>query len=357
MWIVLSSRLLIEARFTLLDQSPLSSSRFCIPESSLYSIGSNPLFSCRQVHTESLGVEMLVDCSERIFPPHFPLKTCTSKIWRFDFDGSNSDVTPERFAPKKTITLLGDSTMSRQSNFWFIWRKEKNGARCGNVESYFGLEAGNPVFSELYGPSVYGLDHPGCSDCDGCSAWKGHVPMTNASIEYVNVEFAKDVEFVSKDFSFSQETVMQYLKLARSNPDLILVNAGLHDMNYVWKTKRVSVYTENVRWYLSLLFKSFPNSKIVWITTNSVKDSETPPDDHGVSTRNRAFYMNQQVLHQLVPLFPNLEVVDVFEFSDSPLGHDYHDDFLHMKPEFYRRLRNFVINLGCKSWNLCSPVK
>jgi hypothetical protein len=144
---------------------------------------------------------------------------------------------------------------------------------------------------------------------------------------------------------------VEYLKKSPA-PALIMVTTGLHDMHYV-VAGSLDYWVENLIWYLSLLTNNFPQSRIVWLTISSINDALTPPEWRHISTSRSCLLMNQVFFEKVLPLFPNLQVVDLFESSNSPPGMKDHSDNVHMSGDYYRRLRNFVISLGCRAWNLC----
>merc|ERR1719494_1417948 len=84
----------------------------------------------------------------------------------------------------------------------------------------------SPPSTTVEGPLKNGLENHFCSDCSGCRGFIYESPFMD--IEYIPVEFAKDVEVQTDDTRTTQETVAKYLK-STTRETIVFVNTGLHD--------------------------------------------------------------------------------------------------------------------------------
>jgi len=119
------------------------------------------------------------------------------------------------------------------------------------------------------GPHLFGKDHPGCTDCSGCNAWRSG--ETSPSVEYIPIEFARDVEIQTQSTRTTQETVSRYL--AHRPRDICVVSAGIHDMAIPKITDEQ--FLLNVAFYLQQLLGGCAH--IVWVTMSSVKGNPKHP--------------------------------------------------------------------------------
>ena len=86
------------------------------------------------------------------------------------------------------------------------------------------------------GPVGYGKHRPGCRDCSDCQPYlcTGGDTHQKQSLEFLPVEFARDVTLQTAAFNTSQEVVAEYLP--EHPKDVCVVGAGLDDMKVVKKT-------------------------------------------------------------------------------------------------------------------------
>ena len=102
--------------------------------------------------------------------------------------------------------------------------------RCGQGE-FLGVPKPShprlPVAGE--GPCRYGLHHPGCTDCLNCDSmiWEDE---QQTRVMFISVDFAADVVTSSDEYRTTQEN-LAHVVFKKRRPDLVVVNAGLHDMS------------------------------------------------------------------------------------------------------------------------------
>ena len=144
------------------------------------------------------------------------------------------------------IMFLGDSqmymlfdTVLRSLSLSNCTNVKSNG-RCGILGDYMGIQELSheqwrpPNFTQLEGPVANGLANPGCTDCSGCDAKQYKCEHTSGSsviLEYLPMEFTRDVELQSVVAGSTQENMLHYM--SRNNnlhSTLVVLNAGVHDL-------------------------------------------------------------------------------------------------------------------------------
>jgi len=187
-----------------------------------------------------------------------------------------------------------------------------------------------PPVAGVEGPTVFkapmqpfmtmlGCDDGGCSH-DYAQSWQcGRAATT--SVEYLPVEFARDVEFpvlagpASGRTSTTQASVGMYL--ARSPRDLCLVNSGLHDAQLGQRelfgqgNLTDEQYVRNVADYITALQPGC--RKIVWMATTAVCGQPLYPQKNADIK-----IWNAKVLQLLRTRFPEVSWVDLFHMSQGP---------------------------------------
>ena len=236
------------------------------------------------------------------------------------------------------ILFLGDSTMS------YLWKEahkiehryplpSKNiaSSRCDWLQS-FGIKP-----SKVWrmpnrtreGPVAYGLDHHWCTDCSGCNTFMA-VPKSNEDnkllMDYIAVEFARDVEMQSVYGNTTQETLSRYLQLEGKLYSLCVINSGVHDM--VISGLTTFDYILNVKEYLELVFPVCLH--IVWIETTA------PRGDKGYRQTVAVTREWNSALNSLLKTYfhHRVSVVHVFEKSLKAT----HVDNIHLHVSWYREL-------------------
>ncbi|CAG2193881.1 unnamed protein product [Mytilus edulis] len=230
----------------------------------------------------------------------------------------------------KSVVFLGDSSM--QQLFKAILRKKKQckvrkrADRC-NLISYLGQRKRSNWTkpSSTEGPVFYGLKHPFCTDCSGCSS--ALFDCGEIKIEYITVEYARDVEIQSTIGNTTQEAVSLYLN---SNlPNVCVVNSGIHDM--VLPALTDQHYVKNVHFYVQHLVQTCQN--VIWICTTAVRG------DKIFSQNNRRIQLwNILIKEMLRNKFPRVGLMDFFSFSNSTKAHS---DNVHLTPALYKFLARF----------------
>jgi len=169
------------------------------------------------------------------------------------------------------LVFLGDSTMKYLAEtfktFFPKGSVTKRSDNCHTIEEMLMMERAAywspPTSTE--GPLKNGLENNFCSDCSGCMGFLYESQYMD--IQYIPVEFARDVELQSSDTRTTQETVVKYLK-ATSRETILFVNTGLHDCAIL--DCNFTVYEHNLKWYMQLLV-DIKHITVVWIQTNAVQ--------------------------------------------------------------------------------------
>jgi hypothetical protein len=166
------------------------------------------------------------------------------------------------------------------------------------------------------GPIGVGMEHHFCMDCTNC--W--NVAMTsgpsdrNLSVEYLVVEYARDVSLPSRVTTTTQQTVTYYLGQKRIPPSVCVATAGLNDAAILPPVPQ-DVYIENVDRYLGLLQRTC--DYVIWIGLHAVVEDE----DTVVQTNCKLEEWNYAVM-ELVKTrnYQNVFFIGIFDKS-------FHSDF------------------------------
>ncbi|VDI31093.1 Hypothetical predicted protein [Mytilus galloprovincialis] len=203
---------------------------------------------------------------------------------------------------------------------------KKKAGRC-NLISYLGQQklSNWTKPSSIEGPVWYGLTHPFCTDCSGCNSALFHCGETK--IEYISVEYARDVEIQSTIGNTTQEAVSLYLNSSFTN--VCVVNSGLHDMVLPALTDRL--YVKNVQFYVQYLVQTCQN--VIWISLTAVRGDKTYPQ-----TNRRIQLLNRLVKVLIREKFPKVGFMDLFPLSNSTKAHR---DNVHLTPALYKLLASF----------------
>lgn len=144
--------------------------------------------------------------------------------WRAVSTGSLAFLRPERrwlgdndpmCMSDKHVVLMGDSTMARAAeglHHLFGCKVIRQASRC-DFASYYGIavahEQLNSAIPPGVGPALTGRQNRGCMDCSGCHSRHWYCPIRNVTLEFVGMEFAKDVEYPTWHGRFTQESVIK----------------------------------------------------------------------------------------------------------------------------------------------------
>ena len=185
------------------------------------------------------------------------------------------------------VLFMGDSTMYRlwrearvfQNATFIVPSKIITTDRCSWLQS-FGIKP-SKVWQKpdpkKEGPVAHGLKNPWCTDCSGCDSYvvfpkkdqlKQIIPGTNSiSMDYIAVEFARDVEMQSVFGNTTQKTLSKYLQSEHKTYSLCVLNMGVHDQAIIGL--RAEDYVLNVKDLLELFIPVCLH--IIWIEITAPK--------------------------------------------------------------------------------------
>jgi hypothetical protein len=250
------------------------------------------------------------------------------------------------FAPslksKPQWFFLGDS------NMWLMYdrlrkRKVKTGwkqtkrqhGRCNHTE-YYGLE--NPAVwvypdhSKGEGPvGCCGKPMiPHCSDLHW--AFNMRIEKKARMMEFLVVEFARDVETQTASTKTTQETVAKYLQQNYETKKTVCVaNTMLHDIAIPGIS--LEVFISNLNDYIGLLERSC--GIVIWVSTISSRDLEEYQQRIA-----RLQKWNEAVIAMLNKSYPDVLILDVWQKTVS-MGWNGHADNMHMTTDYYLELAKF----------------
>lgn len=207
-------------------------------------------------------------------------------VTKEEFENALLESTPLQF-PENHIVFLGDSTMYRRM-MWVMQYVPKGCLgnhivfdRC-NLNQQWGIPP--PAqwrVPHLEGP--YSAKEQGCTDCHGCPTTRIEKLLCNSSLEYIAMEFFRDVEIQSDLWSTSQENILHYY-LVPKYKDLkgvtFIFASGIHDVQLGNATcDRFCVVEKNMKWLIKLWKDNLPNVHFVWLghstTQSDVRYSQT----------------------------------------------------------------------------------
>ena len=240
---------------------------------------------------------------------------------------------------RRHLLFLGDSTMRA---LWSNARKFEHGnsvvlgritTETGNCNWLQSLRIKQSKVwrkpnSSREGPRDWRMA-PWCTECRNCNNYLvfPHVEMDNFSLmDFIAVEFARDVEMQSELGNTTQETLSRYFQLKGKIYLLCVVNSGFHDQTI--KSLNMEAYILNVKEYLELLFPTCLH--IIWIETNSVRgDKEWAQGTTKIGNWNNGLnsYIETHLHHKV-------SVVRVFERSKQARRKDN----VHMHESWYAEL-------------------
>ncbi|CAK0809431.1 unnamed protein product [Prorocentrum cordatum] len=243
----------------------------------------------------------------------------------------------------RSVIFIGDSTMSRTfrqgskacSTQWHVIRK---GYWCGLPE-YLGMERApmwvSPAPNSLMGPTARGLDNPFCMDCVGCASTRGQCTIADVpfDLEYIGVEFTKDVEMPTTRSNTTIGSVIAYIHSQRKYVDAIFINSCIHDMYFKPDVFTTELYVQRVR--SNLLSLQGSAKVIVWVSCNHFRE------DAGHSTNARGLRWNEAVRSMINAELPNVAYFDVAKMSQVQA---MHHDRCHMVPEWYDNVVDIMLN-------------
>lgn len=192
------------------------------------------------------------------------------------------------FHKKQSWIFLGDENIANIPYYLSLQWPANNTLKvltrrnpCQNLV-YYGLpppDTGwrqpDPQLGE--GPIGIGLQRHFCTDCRNCwniameSAGSGTQSSSDVghavSVEYLVVEYARDVSLPSRWTNTTQQTVTHYLNQKKSSPSVCVATAGLNDAA-IQPPISQEVYLQNVDNYLDQLQRTCDS--VIWIGLNAV---------------------------------------------------------------------------------------
>jgi hypothetical protein len=190
------------------------------------------------------------------------------------------------------------------------------------------------------GPTGYGLEHPYCADCRNC--WNvlldasvndtvNNVATPNRRyVEYLVVEYARDVSVQTSITNTTQDTVSYYLRLKQ--PQVCVVSVGLYDATIANQSN--DTFLKNVDRYLSLLQR--PCGVVVWLSIPAIVEDESEPQHKNCELQQR----NVAIMEMLTEKnFHNVYILDIWE---KTLQSD-HSGYLQLSNRFYGSLARFIV--------------
>ena len=269
----------------------------------------------------------------------------------------------------RRVLFLGDSTMGPGFLFKYLNRLATTNTcpqryNCTSKEAM--LCNNNGIFDldvpEQWNPPKSGegpvTTSPFCTDCMGCKSTFMECQILQSNLTcskpkpmyyggYLTVEFARDVEIQSSQYSTTQENLIKsYIPRKWNTPDLIndfnkpvcVVGTGFHDI--IVPTITLNVFLENVQWYLSMLRSEC--SLILWLANTAPSANNTYLHLRSNTwrtypqTQNNTLEWNEGVRDLIRRNFTEIGFVDVYKASlEEP-----HQDHIHMKRAWYSSLAN-----------------
>ena len=282
-------------------------------------------------------------------------------VWNNTATGSTdcqSKMMP-RLKSKSSYVFLGDQHMAKLAQAVSVnWPFENEPLNttttrrhpCQNL-AYYGLPPPHdgkwiPPDStgKGEGPVAYGKDHPYCQDCRKC--WNilmetYQQPSQDDDdnhdvkyLEYLVVEYSRDVTTPTLVTNTTQETASYYLSRRAQRPSVCIASAGLNDAAIV-PTPSLDTYIKNADRYLGLLQRTCDS--VVWISIHSVvENSSIPQKNCNLQTWNNAVFGQVSMRN-----YSNVYYVDIWDTSLNT----NHEGFLALEKSFYQDLSKLFTNL------------
>ncbi len=184
--------------------------------------------------------------------------------------------------------------------------------------------AGHVLPGPSEGPTLYGAEHPGCRDCSSCDA--AFYKCSELRIDFITVEWARDVELQTSRFNTTQEVVTKE-HFEKDPPDLVIFNTGVHDLRLVPQHEWVP-YKTNLRWYAELLLSR--NCHLYFVTSAHIQDAMVP-SLYNLHTSNQNIQQANRIAMTIMAdlLIPYL---DAYQMSSGDYPITLHTDKITLKP-------------------------
>jgi hypothetical protein len=175
-------------------------------------------------------------------------------------------------------------------------------------------------------------------DCGGNSIRWTCAGASGLALEYLAIEFARDVEYVTAAYPTTQESVITgYLKPMDPSPEAIVFNTGLHDTNVHAEGgphERLRIYKSNIEWYAGLIADATAHAmttQVIWLTTTAVNAEKQPRGWRNITFNELIRRQNEEasvVMRHFVE-------VDQFAISMLPAFQRTNEDGVHYSTRFY----------------------
>jgi hypothetical protein len=182
------------------------------------------------------------------------------------------------------------------------------------------------------GPALNGLKNAHETDCSGCTSEHVYFPLLDAHVVMHTMEFAKDTEQYSKEYSYTQEAIFRsYAR--RYPPDYVVWNNGIHDMNCATADQ----FESNVRWTMDLILSNTPASVLYWSCLQ-------PKTQDYIQTRELVLEFNERA-QKVVRQSPinRVSYLDISQVGEGEIGLAKHIDNIHMENEAYELIIHAMI--------------
>lgn len=203
-----------------------------------------------------------------------------------------------------------------------------------------GWKQPNPDKGE--GPIGRGKERPYCMDCTNCWNVKlASSPANGFFVEYLVVEYARDVSLPSQVTRTTQETTALYLGHKDNPPSVCVASAGLNDAAITPPISE-ALYIQNLDKYLGLLQRTC--EFVIWISLHAVVESE------GVLQSNCRLHQWHNASMGLLAKrdYENVYIIDIWDKS----FHTDYDDATTLGQRFYASFaRLFKLLMAGPEWS------
>jgi hypothetical protein len=209
------------------------------------------------------------------------------------------------------------------------------------------------------GPIGYGLKNPYCTDCRNCWNVRMDAPASSSSssssssttesessvtdsnikpkqqyIEYLVVEYTRDVTIPTLVTNTTQETVAYYLK--SQLPEVCVVSVGLLDA-MIYPPVSQTMFVKNMDRYISLLQRVCGN--VIWISIPAIiEDKSILPQFQNCQLQEWNYGVIQMLRGRN---YNNVYVIDLW---DQTLETD-HATYLKLHKKFYAALARLFVTI------------
>ena len=174
----------------------------------------------------------------------------------------------------------------------------------------------------------------------------------STTIEFLGVEFAKDIEYQTRLYNFTQENVVKgYLAKKKASPFVVIFNTGLHDMgvNSPDNIHLHDTYGDNLEWLAAMLHENLSSkgTKIVWLSTSAVRENKQPRRWRNITNNKRVEHMNDEASRIMQKW--NITEVDQYAITRLPYFQEKNVDGVHYEAELYKSTALELLRSMCQS--------